>query len=173
MQGRIIAGLSANRRLLAGAAALMASVLAHPMGSIAPAEAATVELWHRPGGYTHAHIAQAKHWLATGTTLVIRDWQVSAAAIQVLYFKRRGGKVCYARSGFNADPALYFHLAESRGRERNSLATFVGAGNAAKIGKLSAHRMKRLHPSAFGIPACPAKLKADKKILARPSLMKW
>ncbi len=92
---------------------------------VLPASARTVELWNRPGGYTFQHIAQANRWLASGTRLVIRDWQVSAAAIQVVYFKRRGGNVCYAKSGFNSDPALYFHMSESRGSYRNNLAQYI------------------------------------------------
>ena len=52
--------------------------------SVTPAAAQTIELWHRPGGYTHLHIAQADVWLKQHTRLVIRDWQESAAAIQVV-----------------------------------------------------------------------------------------
>ena len=142
-------------------------------GGPAHAAASTLELWYREGGYTHAHIAQARRWLASRTTLVIRDWQVSAAAIQVVYYKRMGGRVCYGRSGFNADPALYFHVPQSRGVPSNSLASHIGASNAAKLGRLSGNRMKRVHPSVFGIPACPPGLKARTRTLARPSLMRW
>lgn len=138
-----------------------------------PAAAETIELWNRQGGYTHLHMKQADQWLAHGTKLVIRDWQVSAAAIQVLYFKRRGGQVCYGKSGFNGDPALFFHTAESRGKPRNELAHYIGAGNAAKVGGLSPNRLKRFHPSAFGIKACAAGTRGETRTARRPPLMRW
>jgi hypothetical protein len=142
-------------------------------GTAAPASAKTVELWHRPGGYTHQHILQANRWLASGTKLVIRDWQVSAAAIQVVYFKRKGGNVCFAKSGFNGQPSLHFHLSESRGTHRNTLAQYIGKANTAKVGKLSAYNFKSFHPSAFGIKACSGTIKADSRTRSRPSLMRW
>jgi hypothetical protein len=135
--------------------------------------AETIELWNRPGGYTHVHIKQADAWLARGTMLVIRDWQVSAAAIQVLYFKRRGGQVCYAKSDFNAEPALFFHTPTSRGKAQDSLAHYVGAGNAGEIGNRSQYRFKRFHPSAFGIRACAPGQRADTRTARRPPLMRW
>ena len=105
--------------------------------------------------------------------MVIRDWQISAAAIQVVYFKRRGGNVCYAKSGFNADPALYFHLGTSRGQEQNNLAHYIGARNAARVGQLTAASFKRFHPSAFGIRACTGTARADTRTLSRPKIMRW
>lgn len=143
------------------------------LAGMAPAEAATIELWNRPGGFTQLHIAQADRWLASGTRLVIADWQVSAAAIQVLYFQRKGGNVCYAKSGLLADPALYFHLGQSRGSSSNELGNYIGRANAAKVGKLSSYSFKRIHPKAFGIRACGPHVKADRRIVSRPALMRW
>ncbi len=152
-------------------AALAASLLM--AGTAAPVSAKTIELWHRPGGYTHQHILQANRWLASRTKVVIRDWQVSAAAIQVVYFKRKGGNVCFAKSAFNAQPSLHFHLSESRGKHYNPLTQYIGKANTAKIGKLSAYGFKKFHPSAFGIKACAGSIKADVKTRSRPSLMRW
>ena len=155
------------------AAATAIAALAGLVMVTGTASAETIDLWYRPGGHTHIHIAQADRWLSSGTQLVIRDWQVSAAAIQVVYFKRHGGKVCYAKPGFNADPALYFHLAESGGAYFNSLPKYIGAKYANKVGELSAHKMKRFHPSAFGIPACGKSTTATAKIVPKPSKLKW
>ena len=143
------------------------------LAGIVQAGAATVELWNRPGGFTYLHIVEADRWLASGTRLVIADWQVSAAAIQVLYFKRKGGNICYAKSRFSADPALYFHLGQSRGAANHDLAHYIGGANAAKIGKLSSYSFKRFHPSVFGIRACARNVKADRRIVSRPALMRW
>lgn len=115
------------------------------------ASAETVTLGYRPGGFTHQHILQANRWLAAGMKVVIRGDQVSAAAIQVVYFKRRGGRTCFAP---RSDASLHFHLSESRGKFYNPLAQYLGRASAAKIGRLSAARFKRFHPSAFGIKAC-------------------
>lgn len=142
-------------------------------GSAVPVSAKTIELWHRPGGYTHQHILQANRWLKSGTKLVIRDWQVSAAAIQVVYFKRKGGNVCFGKTAFNATPSLRFHLSESRGKHMNTLTQYIGAANTAKIGKLSAYDFKSLHPSSFGIRACTGKEKIDRKTRSKPALMRW
>ena len=143
------------------------------LAGMAQAGAVTVELWNRPGGFTHLHIIEADRWLASGTKLVIADWQVSAAAIQVLYFKRKGGNVCYAKSGFSSTPALYFHLGRSRGVATDDLAHYIGHANAAKLGKLSSYSFKRFHPSVFGIRACGRNVKVDKRTVSRPSLMRW
>lgn len=149
-------------------ACFIAAVLPMPQ-----ANAETLELWHRPGGYTHLHIAEANRWLAKGTRLVIRDWQVSAAAIQIVYFKRKGGRVCYAKAGFNAEPALYFHLGTSQGTPHNTLASYLGAANAEKVGKLSGHGFRRMHPSAFGIRSCRDGTKGNARTRAQPSLLRW
>lgn len=142
-------------------------------GSAVPASAKTIELWHRPGGYTHQHILQANRWLKSGTKLVIRDWQVSAAAIQIVYFKRKGGNVCFGKTAFNSSPSLRFHLSESRGTHVNTLSQYIGAANTAKIGRLTAYDFKSFHPSAFGIRACTGKEKIDQKTRAKPALMRW
>lgn len=118
------------------------------------AQGAGLDLWYRRGGYTFVHIVQARHWLASRRHLVIRDTQVSAAAVQVLYYQRMGGTVCFFPKRLNVAPSLKFHLSASRGVYRNDIANYIGAENAAKIGKLSAGSFKSFHPTVFGIKAC-------------------
>ncbi len=91
---------------------------------VLPASARTVELWNRPGGYTFQHIAQANRWLASGTRLVIRDWQVSAAAIQVVYFKRRAAMCVTPSRASTPTRALFPHERIARSY-RNNLAQYI------------------------------------------------
>ena len=120
----------------------------------APATAAgTVMLGDRPGGFTHQHIAQAGIWLRGGKRLVIGGVQQSAAAIQIVWFTRRGGSACYLQG---RDVRLQFHLSTIAGGRgmTNTIATHLGRRNAGLIGKLPRHGFKSFHPSTFGIGAC-------------------
>ena len=90
---------------------LFAAIAAALFLTLTPAVAGqTVTLGDRPGGYAHAHIKTAEVWLKTRTRVVIAGDQQSAAAIQVVYFAGRGGRIC-AKPGV----MLYFHAGRSRG----------------------------------------------------------
>ena len=106
-----------------------------------PAEAGnTVTLGDRPGGYAHAHIKTAERWLKTRTRIVIAGDQASAAAIQVVYFHERGGRIC-AKPGVT----LYFHAGRSRGGAvTNANRRYLGRD--LKDGWY--------HPEKFGIREC-------------------
>lgn len=68
------------------------------------ATADTIRLGDRNGGYVKQHIDTAKVWLKHRDSLILTGDQISAAAIQVAWFRAHGGKVC-AYPG----RALYFH----------------------------------------------------------------
>lgn len=70
------------------------------------ASAGTRDIWlgYRPGGLVKWHMDIADRWLREGKRLHITDDQWSAAARQVEYYARQGGKVC-AMPGVR----LYYH----------------------------------------------------------------
>lgn len=109
----------------------------------------TIDLWNRPGGYTAVFVDEARVWMKQGKRLVIHDWQQSAAAIQVVWYKQHGGSVCTGKAGFNADPALYFHLSSTGGHP----AEYLGPAVGRKIGPLTTS-LKRFSPAEFDIGPC-------------------
>jgi len=70
-----------------------------------------VVVGYRPGGYTLIHKKRGQQWLKSGKRIVIRGDQVSAAATQVVWYKRNGGKVCVA----GRDVLLWFHENGTKG----------------------------------------------------------
>jgi hypothetical protein len=130
---------------------IRASLIALALLATPAAASETIVLKPRDGGYTHQHIAQAKRWLADGKRLVINGEQLSAAAIQAVYYKRHGGRICAARGA-----SLHFHLSTLRGGrgQANTLAVWIGRANAARIGHLKPGQWKRFSPATFGIGAC-------------------
>lgn len=68
------------------------------------AVAVALILGERLGGFTHFYQLQAKQWLSQGVSLVLIGDQWSAAAEQVVLYRRSGGKIC-ARKGVS----LHFH----------------------------------------------------------------
>ena len=106
----------------------------------APAAAETITLGDRPGGYAHQHMQIAERWLKKRVRVVIAGDQQSAAAIQVVYFAGRGGRIC-AMPGVE----LYFHAGRSRG----------GAVTNANRRYLGRNIRTGWHkPAAFGIGGC-------------------
>ena len=105
-----------------------------------PAAAKTVVLDDRPGGYVLHHVKQADYWLKHRTRVIIAGHQKSAAAIQVVYFAGRGGRVCAKRNA-----KLYFHM----GRMPDGTPVDANRrilGRSIKEGWYS--------PAKFGIGAC-------------------
>lgn len=72
------------------------------------AQAKTITVGERLGGYLHQHIKVAKRWLATKTCVRASGDQWSAASIQLRYMKHYGGCVCKTRN-------IYFHDHAGRG----------------------------------------------------------
>lgn len=115
--------------------AIIAALAALP----ANATADTIRLGNRDGGYVALHMAQARQWLRHRHKLVLTGDQISAAAIQVAWYRQHGGSVC-AWPGV----ALWFH-ASSTGR------TFADTGWH--------------EPGEFGIPTCPGKRSSEVKVM--------
>jgi hypothetical protein len=102
----------------------------------ATATADTIRLGERPGGYVHAHIDIARRWLKQGHKIIITGDQLSAAAIQVAWYRANGGTIC-ARPGI----ALFFH---EGARGTNPIRRYLGYN--LKPGWYS--------PGDFGIHEC-------------------
>jgi hypothetical protein len=115
-----------------------------PKPAFPKAKNGIVTLWYMPGGVEGEHFRWAKVWLDRGYRMELRDDQYSAAAMMVLWFKHRGGKVC-AHKG--AD--LHFHTPNNR----NGVEYF-GPSAAKIIGNTPRYGWKRIAPKAFGIPRC-------------------
>ena len=105
------------------------------------AKAATVEYGYRPGGYTVVFMTRAKAMLARGDRIVLTGDQMSAAAIQVAWYRQRGGKVCT-----KGDVQLFFHVG------RNTATGAPIDGNKFYLGR--SIREGWYSPSKFGIPHC-------------------
>lgn len=114
-------------------AALMAMTL--------PATAKTIEFGYRPGGYSFVFVNRAKAMLARGDRIVITGDQMSAAAIQVVWYRQHGGKVC-AKPGVQ----MFFHLG------RNTVTGAPIDSNRYYLGRSIREGWYR--PSEFGIPQC-------------------
>lgn len=119
----------------------------------------TLDLYYRPGGLTDNHLTMARQWKRQGVKIRIRDWQMSAAGLQVIYFKMIApDSICHGVSGFNARPAIYLHQPAHEGRPvkayRSKIAKLLGPRNARVIGTLPWSGFKRFDPEAFGIKPC-------------------
>ena len=141
----------------------------------------TLDLYYRPGGITDNHMTLARQWKRQGIKIRIRDWQMSAAGLQVIYYKTIApNSICYGRAGFNARPAIYLHQPTHRGnptaRYKAQIAKWVGSRNARIIGELPRAGFKRFSPSTFGIRSCDryawGSSKGKTVSEARPSLYK-
>lgn len=105
-----------------------------------PAHAETITLHERNGGYAHHHIKAAERWLKRRVRIIVAADQQSAAAIQVIYYHGRGGRIC-AKRGVR----LYLH----EGRSRGGAVTNVNRrylGRTIKDGWYA--------PAKFGIGEC-------------------
>lgn len=111
---------------------------------VTPSVAKTTEFGYRPGGYVFLFIAQAHNMLGRGDRIVITDDQLSAAAIQVVWYHRHGGKVC-AKKGTR----LFFHMGVDTitGQPRDANRHYLG--RSVPEGWYS--------PSKFGIALCQTK----------------
>lgn len=101
------------RRIASIASSLVILALCFPAHQGVASEKIVVD--YRRGGYVHQHIQQAELWLKQGVQIVVADSQMSAAAIQVVYFGGRGGRIC-VKPGVS----LYFHPGRSRGGARTN-----------------------------------------------------
>lgn len=123
-----------------------------------------IELSYREGGNVLEHVKQGRKWATAGECLVIKEWQMSAAAVQVAAFVEAGGKACYQRPGFLTDPDLFFHKAYWRGAYDDSLKRYAPA-IARKIGKPSPrYGWLRVKPSAIGIPRCAKSVEIGRRV---------
>jgi len=106
-----------------------------------PAEAGgTITLDDRPGGHAHAFMKVADVWLERKRRVIIAGDQESAAAIQVVYYHGRGGRIC-AKPGV----MLYFH----EGRSRGGAVTNANKRYLGRSIKTGWYR-----PAKFGIGEC-------------------
>lgn len=108
---------------------------------VVSAHAKTVEFGYRPGGYSFMFISRAKAMLARGDRIVIAGDQMSAAAIQVVWYRQRGGKVCT-----KGDVQLFFHMG------RNTVTGKPIDSNKWHLGRSIPEGW--YSPSKFGIPKC-------------------
>ncbi len=131
--------------MLAGLGVCMAT--SEAMGALEPV-GSTLKLGTRYGGFMHDHKMIADRWLRRKVKIEFSGKQESAAGIQLLYFKRMGGNVCY-----RGNAKLGFHLANSRGYLHNNLKPFIGKANTALVGPLSIS-MKYFPPSLFKFKRC-------------------
>jgi hypothetical protein len=126
----------------------------------------TIELWMRPGGLPASYGDEARRWKENGDFVVIRDWQVSAAALAILEARRLGVKICYGPTRANADPMLYLHQTRMRAGSRWVYHDEAGErfGLASPI-----HGYRKVHPREVGIRACPSNIEADTKVSPAPN----
>jgi len=105
------------------------------------AHSKTVEFGFRPGGHTVEFIRAAKVMLKSRDRIVIRRDQMSAAAIQVVWYRKHGGKVCT-----KGDVQLFFHMG------RNMRTGEPIDSNRFYLGRSIPEGWYR--PAEFGIPKC-------------------
>jgi hypothetical protein len=98
------------------------------------------EVWIGPrtGGYLFLYIAEGKHMISSGNRYRVRGDQSSAAAIQVLFVKRRvPGRIC-------ASPIAKLHFHQPFNPitkttfidSRRWLVAFIGRANLKRLGPL-------------------------------------
>lgn len=139
---------------------------------------ACIGLDYRPGGLVKWHVDTGNAWARRGECIVIKNWQESAAAIQVAVFVENGGRACYIKPSFFTNPGLRFHKAESIDR-RTGKASYDDSLKryaprvAAKVKKatgkeLPIYGMLDVRPSQIGIPQCPKKVAVKRWLGAMP-----
>ena len=123
-----------------------------------PAQADTLILGYRPGGLVMEHMREADQWLLQGMNIEVTDWQMSAAAMEIVYFHRRGGTICYRDSSPLARAYLQFHQPQANGvavkNYRAGFVHFMGEEITALIGPVVVKEYTPVHASAVGIPLC-------------------
>ncbi len=65
--------------------------------SVQPVDAKAITVRERFGGYVHIHKLIADRWLGAKICVRVNGDQWSAAALQLRYFKAKGGCVCKVR----------------------------------------------------------------------------
>lgn len=126
-----------------------------------------IELWFDGGGLPAHYGDMARRWKRNGDYLIIRDMQVSSAALAILEAKRLGVRMCYGKSGFNARPMLYLHQTKI-GDPRTGRWKFYDEPGKRYGLKSPINGYRKVHPKDIGIPACPKGLKPDVKITPIP-----
>ena len=124
----------------------------------APARAEIIVLGYRPGGMVMEHMREADRWLQDGANIEVTDWQMSAAAMELVYFHRRGGTICYRDSSPLERAYLQFHQPQSNGVAvkdyRAVFVLFMGEEITALIGPVVVDQYRPVHASEVGIPLC-------------------
>ena len=123
-----------------------------------PVQAHTTVLGYRPGGLVMEHIREADRWLHQGIRIEVTDWQMSSAAMQIVYFFRRGGEVCYRDSSALTRAYLQFHQPQANGIPvidyRPVFIHYMGEQTTDMIGPVVVEKFKAIHASQLGIPQC-------------------
>jgi hypothetical protein len=128
------------------------------MWAINSVQAHTLVLGYRPGGFVMAHIREADRWLRQGIQIEVTDWQMSSAAMQIVYFFRMGGAVCYRDSSPLMRAYLQFHQPQANGLPvedyRPVFIHYMGEQTTELIGSVVVDDFKAIHASKVGIPLC-------------------
>jgi beta-glucosidase/6-phospho-beta-glucosidase/beta-galactosidase len=126
--------------------------------AVASAQAQTIVLSYRAGGMMMEHIHQADQWLHQGVRIEVTDWQMSSAAMQIVYFYRHGGAICYRDSSEWTRAYLQFHQPQANGVAvddyRGVFVHFMGEEITAMIGPVVVDEFKAIHASEVGISRC-------------------
>jgi hypothetical protein len=136
--------------------------------AISLAQAQTIILTYRPGGMVMSHVREADRWLHQGVHIEVTDWQMSSAAMQIVYFYRRGGTICYRDSSELERAYLQFHQPQANGvaveNYRGVFVHFMGEEITAMIGPVVVNEYKAVHASEIGIPLCASSLEIALKV---------
>ena len=131
-----------------------------------------IELWFDGGGLPAHYGDMARRWKRNGDFIIIRDMQVSSAALAILEARRLGVRMCYGKSGFNARPSLWLHQTRfgdpKTGKWHYRDEAFIRWGIRTPTGEKFGQRFRVMHPKEIGIPACPKGIKGDTKIVPAP-----
>ena len=110
----------------------------------------TIKIGSRPGGNVASHLMIARQWHTLGIGVRLTGSQYSAAAMQVILFKKLGGDVC-ARKGIR----LYLHQPTLFGHRipdyRRFLKQMMGG---IDLGPLPLRTWKIVDPKKYGIRTC-------------------
>jgi hypothetical protein len=146
--------------LLLSISAILAFAISYSIPTILPTyfppQESKLLVFDRPGGLMKTYYEEEASWRRDRVTIKILGDQYSAAAMQVVMYHFRGGKIC------TGDITLYFHqpyieflnMRIGVPYYREVFIEWVGMKFTDLIGPLTVTKWKKLDPRVFGIPRC-------------------